>query len=190
MQERRPVLASIARDDAIPTTGPIASTSPIAEATPTPTGRTGARRSLVLAGVAVAVVTVDQFTKSLALEHLRGRTVDLWWTLRLNLHFNEGGAFGFGQGLAPWFIAAGVVLLAALLVMSRRVTGPGMAVALGLVVGGAVGNLVDRLLRDHGGAVVDFIDLQWWPIFNVADMAITCGAALLLVSGRRRPGEE
>jgi len=145
------------------------------------------RRSPILGAVAAVVVLLDQSTKTLALDHLPGRTVDVWWTLRLNLHFNDGGAFGLGQGMAPLFIAAGVVLLAVLLIVGRRVTGPAMAIALGLIVGGAVGNLIDRLFRDHGGAVVDFIDLQWWPIFNVADMAISCGAVLLLITGGRQP---
>ena len=135
------------------------------------------------------VLALDQVTKTLALEQLGHRTIELWWTLQLNLHFNDGGAFGFGRGMAPLFIAAGVTLLAVLLFVSRSVTGPAMAVALGMIVGGAIGNLVDRLLRDHNGAVIDFIDFQWWPIFNVADMAITCGAALLLLTGGRRPHE-
>ncbi|HEX7167995.1 MAG TPA: signal peptidase II, partial [Acidimicrobiales bacterium] len=60
-----------------------------------------------------------------------------------------------------------------------------MAAGLGLVLGGAVGNLADRLFRDHGGAVVDFVDLQWWPVFNVADIAISVGAVLLVVVGWR-----
>lgn len=143
----------------------------------------------VIAGVAAGVVAADQVTKSLAVGLLDNDDVHLWWTLRLNLHFNDGGAFGFGQGMAPLFIAAGVVLLAVLLLVSRQATGAGMAVALGLIVGGAVGNLVDRLLRGHGGAVIDFIDFQWWPIFNLADAAISCGAVLLLLTGRRPPPE-
>ena len=64
-----------------------------------------------------------------------------------------------------------------------------MAVATGLVVGGAIGNLLDRALREGdgflGGGVVDFIDLQWWPIFNVADTAIVVGAVLLFLSQLR-----
>ena len=52
-------------------------------------------------------------------------------------------------------------------------------------VGGAVGNLTDRLFRHNGGAVIDFIDLRWWPVFNVADAAITCGAILLVLTGLR-----
>ncbi len=177
MQERRAVRPPVAT-----ARGPI--TDPGSPETSSPP--VDRRPFPLLGGVAALILAADQATKALALEHLSHRTIELWWTLRLNLHFNDGGAFGFGQGRAPLFIAAGVVLLVVLLFAMRSVTGPGMAVALGLVVGGAVGNLVDRLLRDHGGAVIDFIDLQWWPIFNVADMAITCGAVLLLVTGGRR----
>jgi signal peptidase II len=62
---------------------------------------------------------------------------------------------------------------------------PAQAIALGLIMGGAAGNLIDRLLRDEGllrGAVVDFIDLQWFPVFNVADAAINIGAVLLVLA--------
>ena len=87
--------------------------------------------------------------------------------------------------MAPLLVAAGVALLVVLAGFSRSLTGRLPTVALGLVLGGAAGNLVDRLFRGHDGAVVDFIDLQWWPVFNVADMAIVCGAVLLvLTSGR------
>jgi signal peptidase II len=54
---------------------------------------------------------------------------------------------------------------------------------MGLLLGGAVGNLVDRLIRHHHGAVIDFVDLRWWPVFNVADASITIGAILLVLSG-------
>ena len=70
---------------------------------------------------------------------------------------------------------------------SRTATWPA-ALAMGLLLGGAVGNLADRLVRHHHGAVIDFIDLHWWPVFNVADAAITVGALLLaLVLFRARP---
>ena len=58
---------------------------------------------------------------------------------------------------------------------------------MGLLLGGAAGNLTDRLVRHHHGAVIDFIDLKWWPVFNVADASIVCGAILLLVGARQRP---
>ena len=154
-------------------------------------GAAPGRRPLVLAAVAGVVVALDQATKSLALEALADGPIDLVWTLRLNLSYNRGAAFGLGEGLAPLLVAAGVALLVVLAGFSRSLTGRLPTFALGLVLGGAAGNLVDRLVRGHDGAVVDFIDLQWWPVFNVADMAIVCGAVLLvLTSGRDGPNAE
>jgi len=132
------------------------------------------------------VVAVDQLTKAWALRALDDGPVHLVWTLRLHLSFNSGAAFGVGEGLAPLLVVVGIALLVALVVVgARAVAGPAAAVGLGLVIGGAVGNLADRLLGGHGGAVVDFIDLQWWPIFNLADAAISCGAVLLLLTHRQ-----
>jgi signal peptidase II len=132
-------------------------------------------------------VVLDQLTKAWAVRALDDDTVDLVWTLRLRLSFNTGAAFGLGRGLGPLLVAGAVLVLAGLLAVgTRSVDTAAAAVALGLLVGGAVGNLIDRLLGGHGGAVVDFIDLQWWPAFNVADAAITCGAVLLVVAQLRR----
>ncbi len=139
--------------------------------------------------VATAVAVTDQATKTLALAGLGEEPVHLFWTLRLNLSFNRGIAFSQGQGLGPLITVAGLLLVVALVLMSRTASDSPTAVALGLLIGGACGNLGDRLFRDHGGAVVDFIDLQWWPIFNVADVAITTGAVLLLVAGMRKPDD-
>lgn len=151
-------------------------------------GAASGRRPLVLAAVAGVVVALDQATKTWALEALADAPIDLVWTLRLNLSYNRGAAFGLGKGLAPLLVAGGVALLVVLAGFSRSLTGRLPTFALGLVLGGASGNLVDRLFRGHDGAVVDFIDLQWWPVFNVADMAIVCGAVLLvLTSGRDGP---
>jgi signal peptidase II len=99
--------------------------------------------------------------------------------------------------LGPLIGIFAVVVVVLLVRFGRTVVSPVGTVALGLVLGGAVGNLVDRLLRDGSGflhgAVVDFIDLHWWPIFNVADSAIVVGGLLLVLSGfghsaRRVPG--
>jgi signal peptidase II len=145
------------------------------------------RRLLVAGAVAVAVVAVDQLTKSLAVSRLADGPVHLFWTLRLNLSFNSGAAFGLGRGSGPVVLVVGVVMLVVLLGVGRMaLTHVVAAVALGLLLGGAAGNLFDRLLRDNGGAVIDFIDLQWWPIFNVADMAVTSGAVLLVLVSRDR----
>ncbi len=143
------------------------------------------RRLDLLVAVVAAVVVTDQMTKSLALSRLQDGPVHLFWTLRLNLSFNSGVAFSQGRGLTPFITAAVVVLVAGLALLSRKVRGVPATLAVGLLLGGACGNLADRVLRGHGGAVVDFIDLQWWPVFNVADVAITAGALLLVLTGLR-----
>ena len=140
------------------------------------------RRLSLGAATAVAVVVLDQITKSWALRALEDGPRHVVWTLRFNLSFNSGAAFGLGKGLAPLLVVIGIVLVVALVGIGRSAGGSlPVSVALGLVLGGAVGNLADRLVRGHGGAVVDFIDLQWWPVFNVADAAITSGAVVLVL---------
>jgi signal peptidase II len=143
------------------------------------------RGSLV---IAAAVVLVDQLTKHWAVNTLDDRDIDLLWTLRFNLHFNSGMAFGSGEGLGPIVGVIALVVVVGLLVSLGRQGDRLSTIATGLVIGGAIGNIVDRLFRAPGwfrGAVVDFIDAQWWPIFNVADMAITIGGVLLVVGSIR-----
>jgi signal peptidase II len=144
----------------------------------------------VVAIVAAGVVAIDQLTKWWALRALSDRTIDLVGSLRLALAFNKAGAFGLGSSFVPVLavVAVGVVLV--FVVRGEANTNLAVAVALGLVLGGAFGNLADRLFRDPGllrGAVIDFIDLQWWPVFNLADAAITCGCVLLVLTAGRRP---
>jgi signal peptidase II len=160
-----------------------------------PLGRAGSgdirpRRYRVIAIVAAVVVALDQLTKWWALRTLGDRTIDLVGSLRLALTFNKAGAFGLGSSFVPILavVAVGVVLV--FVVRGEADTRLAVAVALGLVLGGAFGNLADRVFRDPGllrGAVIDFIDLQWWPVFNVADAAITCGCVLLVLTAGRRP---
>ena len=140
---------------------------------------------------AAAVVAVDQLTKWWVLEALDGgRVIDLVWTLRLRLVFNTGAAFSSFQGLGPLLGVAAVVVAAALLLNRRLVSGRWSAIAAGCIAGGALGNLTDRLFRsDDGfltGAVVDFIDVQWWPVWNVADMGVVLGGAALVWHAYRR----
>jgi signal peptidase II len=137
-------------------------------------------------GIAAAIVVVDQWSKRWALANLDpGDPQHVIWTLQWNLSFNSGMAFGTGEGFGPLIgiIALGVIVWLALTV--RHVASPVARVAAGLVVGGAIGNVIDRLSRGDGlfdGAVVDFIDLQWFPwIFNVADMGVTIGGALFII---------
>lgn len=142
--------------------------------------------------VAAVVVAVDQLTKHWAVNALQDRDIELVGSLRLHLAFNTGMAFSQGTGIGPVIGVVALLVIVGLLVSIGRATSPLYTPAVGLIIGGAVGNLADRLFRSPGwfrGGVVDFIDLQWWPIFNVADIAVTSGGVLLLLSTLRpQPG--
>jgi signal peptidase II len=142
--------------------------------------------------VGAAVVAVDHLTKWLALRELAGRDIDLVGSLRLHLVYNEGAAFGLGSRFTPLVALLAVVVTVGLLGFGRRLVGTVPRIAVACIAGGAIGNLLDRLFRDGDGfmdgAVIDFFDLQWWPVFNVADIAVTVGAVVLaLTAGRERP---
>jgi signal peptidase II len=144
----------------------------------------GRRRGLVI-GVAATVVAIDQLTKSWALHGTR-EPVHVIGSLQLALTFNPGAAFGLGRGITPVLVLGAIVLVVVMLGLGRaasRTAKLPSAVAMGLLLGGACGNLTDRLIRHHHGAVIDFIDLQWWPVFNVADACIVVGALLLVLVG-------
>ena len=88
----------------------------------------------------------------------------------------------------PFLAVAALVLVVVMASSGATTRSPVLAAAVGLVLGGALGNLVDRLFRGRGwlrGAVVDFVDFRVWPVFNLADAAITCGCVLLVVAGWR-----
>jgi signal peptidase II len=150
------------------------------------------RRWGTVLGVAVLVIVVDQLTKWWAVEHLRDRVIHVVWTLQLNLTRNTGAAFSSvtGQGPLIGLVAIGIVGL--LLWQGASVSSRLGSVGLGLVLGGALGNLIDRAFRGGGGflrgGVVDFIDLRWWPVFNVADSCVVIGAILLVAVTLFRPG--
>lgn len=152
------------------------------------------RRLAVAALVAAVVVAADQVTKTLAVDHLSSGPVHLLGPLSLELAFNGGVAFSIGSGLTLPIVIVGFGLVVAVLWFLRGAPSPGIAAGLGLVLGGALGNLGDRLFRGRHGAVVDFIHLGFWPTFNVADACIVCGCLLLalLMLGaelRQRPSE-
>ncbi len=150
-----------------------------------------ARRWATLAAVAAVVVLADQLTKTWALDALNDRTIDLIGSLRLRLVFNTGSAFSIGAGLGPVLAIVGVGIVVVLLRASRDVAGAPALTALGLVLGGAVGNLADRLFRQPGpfrGHVVDFLQLPNWPVFNIADSAICVAAALVVFRSLRGIG--
>ena len=139
--------------------------------------------SLLLSAV---IVLLDQVSKAWALRDLAdGRIIHVIWTMQFNLTFNRGMAFSRGTGIGPIIGVVGLVIVVLLLLSLRRADNALTRVATGLIIGGAVGNILDRLFRGSGwmrGAVVDFIDFQWWPVFNVADMAIMIGAATMMVA--------
>jgi signal peptidase II len=139
------------------------------------------RRAALIAGVGAAVVVLDQLTKMWALHHLRNGPRHVLWTLRLNLTFNTGIAFSEARGSTAVVTVIALVVVALLLVIARRTQGTATGIVLGLVIGGALGNLADRLVRHHAGGVIDFIDVQWWPVFNIADAAITVGVVIAIV---------
>ena len=135
--------------------------------------------------VAGAVLVLDQLSKAWALEALADGPINLIGGVRFNLTFNKAGAFGLGGAFIP-FLALGALALVIVMAVTGGTRRPSLAVALGLVLGGALGNLADRVFREPGlldGAVVDFVDLRVWPIFNLADSAITIGCLLLLFFG-------
>ena len=144
--------------------------------------------SLVYATAAAAYV-VDRVTKILAEHLLPARPVKLIpGVLQLTYTTNRGGAFGL-FGNAPYlFLAATLLVCAGIVVASVGVTRRVLAVGMGLILGGALGNLTDRIVRGPGlnGRVIDFIDFRVWPVFNLADAAIVVGAALILLAGLSR----
>ena len=150
-------------------------------AAPAPTRR----RLRLLLSVAAVVLAIDIATKVLAVELLTpGQPVPIIGdTVTWTLVRNSGAAFSMATGYT-WvltLIAIGVVL--GIVWMGRRLVSPWWAVGLGMILGGALGNLVDRFFRSPGplrGHVVDFLSIGWWPVFNVADPAVVGGAILLV----------
>lgn len=144
-----------------------------------------AQRLRLTMAIALAVIAIDQLTKHWAVNALTGEPPrHVFWTLQWNLSFNSGMAFSTGQGVGPIIGLVAVIVVVVIVVGVRKNVNPVVSVAAGLVIGGALGNLADRLFRGDGwlhGSVVDFIDFQWFPIFNVADMGVNVGGALFVL---------
>jgi signal peptidase II len=148
---------------------------------------------LLTAAIIPLVLVVDQLTKRWALSELSGSPPHhVIWTLQWNLTRNSGMAFSQAQGIGPLIGIAALLVIVWLAWTSRMLTSRITGVAAGLIAGGALGNLADRVFRGDRilhGAVIDFIDFQWFPIFNVADMAIDIGGAIFVlwtIFGHRR----
>lgn len=144
------------------------------------------RTSWIGAGAAVAVLVLDILTKGWAVSALSdGRDIHIFWTLHFALTHNEGMAFSTGTNIGPFIGMLAIVVIAILVATMRKQSNTMSLVATGCIVGGATGNVLDRVFRGTGfmdGAVVDFIDLRWWPVFNVADIGIVCGAIAVAFS--------
>jgi len=154
----------------------------------------GSRRPLVVAlGLALAVVVVDHLTKAWAVARLElgpcsanpDGCIDVALGLRFHLVHNRGAAFSTGTELGPLFGVVALAMTVVLFNMARQRADRWTPIMLGVVAGGAIGNLIDRAARaDDGilsGPVIDFIDLQWWPVFNVADSAVVVGVIALVI---------
>lgn len=150
----------------------------------------GARgRAWRLAGALCGLVVVaDQGVKALVEAHLvPGEEVDLIGPLGLTLSHNSGVAFGLASGGGTRLVALTALALAVVgTLFFRDPTRPGMWVAVGLLAGGALGNLADRVRTD---AVTDYIAIGNWPNFNLADVAVTVGVLVLALSYAREPGD-
>lgn len=139
-------------------------------------------RLLLVAGVMIAL---DQGTKSLALAAFETPREVIPGVLTFRILLNPGGAFGLLQGFPEFFLVASIVAAAMILLWVRHIDRPAWTVPLGMVLGGGLGNLIDRVARDTQGKVVDFIDLHVWPVFNLADAAIVTGIAVIVILGGR-----
>ena len=151
------------------------------------------RTPLLTAAIVALVLAVDQLTKRWAVSELSDSAPHhVIWTLQWNLTRNSGMAFSQAQGIGPLIGIAALLVIVWLAWTSRMLTSHVTGLAAGLIAGGALGNLADRVFRGDKilrGAVIDFIDFQWFPIFNVADMAIDIGGAIFVlwtVFGHRR----
>ena len=143
------------------------------------------RRYLIAVGLAVSVVTVDLLTKRWASIELVDDPIEVIpGFLSLTYVENPGAAFSLLPGAGPLVGLAAIAVAIGVLWSLRKERPTLEVVAFGLIVGGAIGNLVDRIFRGDGfldGKVIDWIDLWWIPTFNIADMAITIAVGLLLV---------
>nr|WP_307792084.1 signal peptidase II [Streptomyces verrucosisporus] len=150
---------------------------------PAPRGR---RRTVELAIVAAVAYALDLVTKILVVEKLEGHdpieVIGTW--LRFQAVRNPGAAFGIGEALTVVFTVIAAAVIVVIARIARKLYSTPWAIALGLLLGGALGNLTDRVFRSPGvfqGHVVDFIAPAHFAVFNLADSAIVCGGVLIVL---------
>jgi len=137
--------------------------------------------------VILPVLIADQLTKAWAVATLDDRTIDVVPTVALRLTYNSGFSFGAGSGLGP---VVGVAVAVIIVFIGFRLASehhPRRIVLMAAILGGAVGNLLDRVFRTDGGwpltgEVVDFVDVSWYAVFNVADAVLVCAVIVFIVT--------
>ena len=140
---------------------------------------------MLAGGIVVGVVGLDQTSKAWAEWRLDDGPISILGDIELRLSRNTGAAFSFFQGFTPLLAVLAVIITVVLVRAVRQADDRLTLVALSLVLGGALGNLTDRVFRSPGfleGAVVDFVKVDSFPTFNLADSAITIGTLLLVVT--------
>ncbi|MEZ0366491.1 signal peptidase II [Mycobacterium sp. pUA109] len=161
-------------------TEPVTATGAVDEPGPAP------RRQLrLLLSVAAVVLSLDIVTKVLAVKLLTpGQPVSIIGdTVTWTLVRNSGAAFSMATSYTWVLTVIASAVVGGIFWMGRRLVSPWWAIGLGMILGGAMGNLVDRFFRSPGplrGHVVDFLSIGWWPVFNVADPSVVGGAILLV----------
>ncbi len=163
--------------------GATSANPPQTSPTPEPAAPQRLRTLLLIAGV---LLGLDLLTKCLVVANLTpGEPVSIIGDFaRLSLVRNPGAAFSMATGMTWLLTLVATAVVIGVVRIGRTLRSLWWAIGLGMVLGGALGNLVDRLFRSPGplqGHVVDFLAIGWWPVFNVADSSIVCGAVLLVV---------
>ncbi|WP_241839872.1 signal peptidase II [Frankia sp. CcI49] len=167
--------------------GPVPSGAAPSGAGPAPGRRLTPRPAVMIVAVtAVCLIALDVVTKMLAVAKLSGRgPVEIIpGALDLRLTRNSGAAFSLAGGATVFLSLVALAVVVVVGLTARRLASTGWAFVFGAMVGGAVGNLIDRIFRAPGplrGHVVDFVHIHHWPIFNLADSAIVCGGVLAVV---------
>ncbi len=159
------------------------------------------RRVALLLGVAAFVIAADVISKAIVVARMAGHPPIrlLGGLLTITLTRNPGAAFSIGTSMTIVFTAIAVGVIVYILRTARNLRSIGWAITLGLLLGGATGNLIDRIFRAPGlfeGRVVDWIELPHWPVFNLADSSIVCAGFLVVLlalrgirlDGTRAPG--
>ncbi len=143
-------------------------------------------KTRLLIAIAAVILLFDLVTKIVVVHYVKpGNPIAIVGdVVTLRLVRNPGAAFSMATGMTWLLTVVAVAVVIGVIKIGRTLRSPWWALGLGLVLGGALGNLIDRFFRAPGpfqGHVVDFVSVGWWPVFNVADSSIVCGAILLVV---------